>query len=220
MPVLRSCRPAAVERPGLIRPSGIQDSRAPWRIVLRSSGVLLMPGGETQWDETTVLILRMACNASTTRHGASALKPSAPRAAEHIRPQVTCDAARWQESRCLSFPVVNDSRNAAIGSGEPKASPSVLRSRWRANRADQASTMTLGSPQTWIGPRSERKHRPDRVFRQTEGDQCGWWQATRSGVENETAGCDREISCNSNPGRNMRFQIYGSRPIRLLKFSC
>jgi hypothetical protein len=107
--------------------------------------------------------------------------------------------------------------NAAIGSGEPKASPSALRSRLRVDRADQASTMTLSSPQTWIGPRSERKTPPGSGIPSDRGGQCGWWQATRSGVENDTAGCDREISCSSNPGRNMGFQIYGYCPMRLLE---
>ena len=119
---------------------------------------------------------------------------------------------------------MNDSVHAAIGSGKPKPSPSDLRSRWRADRADQASTMTLSSPQTWIGFRaSECKTPPGSgVPSRQRGDQCGWWQATRSGVENDSAGRERKISCSSNPGRDMGFQIYGCCPMRLMEtqFRC
>jgi hypothetical protein len=157
MRVLRSCRPAAVERPSLVRPSGgVQYSHAPWRIVLRSSGVLLMPDGRRNGDETT-LQRKFYPPVGVRIEALSALgrRPYSSSGA-------TCDATRWQESRRLSFfPVVNDSVHAAIGSGKPKPSSSDLRSRWRADRADQASTMTLSSPQTWIGSRaSERKTPP------------------------------------------------------------
>jgi len=57
---------------------------------------------------------------------------------------------------------VNDSVHAAIGRRKPKPSPSDLRSRLRADRADQASTMILSSPQSWIGSRASERKTPPR----------------------------------------------------------
>ena len=118
-----------------------------------------------------------------------------------------------------AFPVVNDSVHAAIGSGKPKPSPSDLRSRWRADRADQASTMTLVARRLGSGlGRANAKHRPDRVFRHDRGGPVRLVAGDAKRVENNSAGRERS----SNPDRNMGSQIYGYCPMRLMEtqFRC
>ena len=57
---------------------------------------------------------------------------------------------------------MNNPLHAAFGRRKPKPSPSNLRSRLRADRADQASAMILSSPQSWIGSRASERKTPPR----------------------------------------------------------